>query len=50
MIWRSMTQEPKFQSDKLKEAAHELETDDDPKRFEERLKLVRHKPVDKSDD
>jgi hypothetical protein len=38
----------KPQLDKFKEAARELETDDDPKRFEERLrKLVKHKPVEK---
>ena len=42
-----MTQEPKFQSDKFKEAAHELECDDDEARFQERVKkLVRHKPVE----
>lgn len=36
------------QLDKFKEAARDLETDDDPKRFDERLgKLVKHKPVDK---
>ena len=35
----------KTQSDKFKEAARELETDDDPERFKERLgKLVKHKP------
>ena len=34
------------QIDKFKEAARELKTDDDPKRFEERLrKLVKPKPV-----
>ena len=34
------------QLDKFKEAARELETDDDPERFKERLrKLVKHKPV-----
>ena len=33
---------------KFKEAARELEADDDPKRFKERLaKLVKHKPVEK---
>jgi hypothetical protein len=38
------------QLDKFKQAARELETDDDPKRFEERLrKLVKHKPVEKPD-
>lgn len=36
----------KSQSDKFKEAARDLGTDDDPKRFDERLgKLVKHKPV-----
>jgi hypothetical protein len=38
----------KSQLDKFKEAARELETDDDPERFKERLgKLVKHKPVGK---
>ena len=33
---------------KFKEAARELETDDDPQRFNDRLrKLVKHKPVEK---
>jgi hypothetical protein len=37
--------EPKSQLDKFKEAARELETDDDEKRFDERVKrLVKHKP------
>lgn len=36
------------QVDKFKEAARELETDDDVDRFKERLgKLVKHKPVEK---
>ncbi|WP_326913646.1 hypothetical protein [Sphingopyxis chilensis] len=36
----------KSQVEKFKEAARDLETDDDPKRFDERLgKLVKHKPV-----
>lgn len=40
--------EPKSQLDKFKEAAREIETDDDPERFKERLaKLVKHKPVEK---
>lgn len=35
---------------KFKEAARDLETDDDPKRFDARLgKLVKHKPVEKTD-
>lgn len=34
----------KAQLDKFKEAARELETDDDPRHFKERLrKLVKHK-------
>lgn len=38
----------KSQSDKFKEAARQLETDDDPERFKERLrKLVKHKPLEK---
>jgi hypothetical protein len=36
------------QRDKFKQAARELETDDDPERFKRRLeKLVKHKPVSK---
>lgn len=36
----------KTQLDKFKQAARDLETDDDPKRFDARLgKLVKHKPV-----
>ena len=36
------------QLDKFKEAARDLGTDDDPRRFDERLgKLVKHKPVEK---
>ncbi len=44
-----MTNKSKTQLDKFKQAARELETDDDPKRFKERLgKLVKHKsPVEK---
>jgi hypothetical protein len=35
------------QFDKFKEAARELETDDDPERFKEKLaKIARHKPVE----
>lgn len=38
------------QLDKFKQAARELETDNDPERFKERLgKLVKHKPVEKPD-
>lgn len=34
------------QLDKFKQAARELETDDDPERFKDRLKkLVKHKPA-----
>jgi len=42
--------ERKTQLEKFKEAARELETDDDPERFKERVgKLVKHKPVEKPD-
>lgn len=42
------SQQAKSQLDKFKEAARELETDNDPDRFKERLgKLVKHKPVEK---
>ena len=45
-----MTDKEQTQLDKFKEAARELETDDDPKRFRERLKkLVKHEPVEKPD-
>ena len=38
------------QLDKFKQAARELGTDDDEARFDERMKkLVKHKPVEKSD-
>lgn len=38
----------KSQLDKFKEAARQLETDDDPERFKERLaKVVKHKPLEK---
>jgi len=38
------------QSDKFKEAARELECDDDEASFDERMKkLVKHKPVEKSE-
>jgi len=38
------------QLDKFKAAARELEADDDPDRFKERLgKLVKHKPVEKTE-
>jgi len=43
-----MTKSPQTQLDKFKEAARELEADDDPERFKERLaKVARHKPVEK---
>lgn len=39
----------KSQSEKFNEAARDLETDGDPKAFDERLrKLVKHRPVEKS--
>lgn len=42
-----MAKEP-TQLDKFKQAARDLETDDDPERFRERVgKLVKHKPVEK---
>jgi hypothetical protein len=41
-----MTAKPPSQLDKFKEAARDLECDDDPERFRERVgKLVKHKPV-----
>ena len=47
MVTSDMTDKPP-QIDKFKEAARDLETDDDPKRFRERMaKLVKHKPVEK---
>jgi len=40
----------KTQLDRFKEAARQLETDDDEERFEEKLKnLVKKKPEDKKD-
>ena len=40
----------KSQLDKFKEAARELECDDDEKRFADKLgKLVKHKPVEDAD-
>lgn len=43
-----MADKPPTQLDKFKQAARELETDDDPERFRERVgKLVKHKPVEK---
>ena len=41
----AMTDAPKSQLDKFKEAARELECDDDERRFDERMKkLVEKKP------
>ena len=37
------------QADKFREAAKELETDDDEKRFDERLKKIAEKKSEKSD-
>ena len=47
-----MTRTPdKTQLDKFKEAARDLETDDDEARFDDRLrKIVKHKPVEKDGD
>ena len=43
-----MVSDQKSQVEKFKEAARQLETDDDEARFDERVKkLVRHKPVEK---
>jgi hypothetical protein len=48
MLRRAMTDQKQSQLDKFKEAARELECDDDEERFDERLKkLVKHKPVEK---
>ena len=45
-----MTDTPQTQLDKFKQAARELETDDDEKRFDERVrKLVKHKPAKDAD-
>lgn len=41
-----MPDQKQSQLDKFKQAARDLETDDDPERFTERLgKLVKHRPV-----
>jgi len=43
-----MTDPKPSQLDKFKEAARELETDDDPEHFKERLaKIAKHKAVEK---
>ena len=42
------TPAPKSQLDKFKEAARDLETDDDEARFDERMrKLVKQKPTER---
>ena len=42
--------EVKTQLDKFKQAARELEADDDEARFDERMKkMVKHKPVGKKE-
>lgn len=46
MLPPPMTDAPKTQREKFEQAARELETDDDPERFDERMtKLVRVKPT-----
>lgn len=46
-----MTGTTKSQLDRFKEAARQLETDDDEERFDEKLKrLARQKPDEKQDD
>ncbi|GAA5081529.1 hypothetical protein N0B44_27760 [Roseibacterium beibuensis] len=46
-----MTDAKKSQLDKFKEAARQLETDDDEERFDEKLKrLAKQKPGDKSEE
>jgi len=42
-----LADKPKTQSDKFKQAARELEADDDEKRWEERLKKVAKQKADK---
>ncbi len=43
-----MTDKPKTQLEKFKQAAREFEADDDPERFKERLaKVAKHRPVEK---
>jgi len=45
-----MTDQKQSQLDKFKQAARDLEADDDPERFKERLrKIAKHKPVEKSE-
>jgi hypothetical protein len=46
-----MTDADKDQLDRFKEAARQLETDDDEAKFNEKLgKLIKQKPDDKKDD
>jgi hypothetical protein len=46
-----MSSPPKSQLDRFKEAARQLETDDDEKRFDEKLKrLAKQKPDEKQGD
>jgi hypothetical protein len=46
-----MSTTPKTQLDRFKEAARQLETDDNEERFNKKLKkLVKQKPDDKEDD
>jgi hypothetical protein len=46
-----MNRKSKTQLDRFKEAARELETDDDEERFNKKLrKLAKQKPDDKPDD
>lgn len=43
-----MTKQGQSQSDKFKEAARDLDCDEDEARFDERVKkLVKHKPIGK---
>lgn len=44
------TDEPKSQVDKFREAARQLETDDDEKRFDETLSKIAKSQVPKPDD
>jgi hypothetical protein len=40
--------EPTEQVERFKQAAHDLECDDDPERFRDRVgRLVKHKPVER---
>ncbi|MEH3037396.1 MAG: hypothetical protein PGN23_13065 [Sphingomonas adhaesiva] len=46
-----MNEDKPTQLDKFKEAARQLETDDDPERFKERVgKLVKHRSPEGSDE